>query len=312
MTKHLRIQKGMGQLRFANIEEEIELAKKSVRRWWWEYLRLSKDYWLICMTSSSRANARTIDDRYKTLYKHFGNVHDCNFETWYERDGSAIFQEREAFDKVIEVDDELSNITQERENRILLDVPLSLSVKAINKQIGRILKQHETHRPANLLENSSSLYPINPIKFRLLSLKRMHEVWCLHRELIAKPIAIGEVPTTYVLRADLFRVGAVLNISPENARQTNEIDERHKRLNRMRATVGRYLSKANLLISNVERGVFPAYDKKEQNRNIFSERQKAIHKELDVEWWKLDLTSSLSVNRVEEARRIAYNWYGSN
>jgi hypothetical protein len=31
-----------------------------------------------------------------------------------------------------------------------------------------------------------------------------------------------------------------------------------------------------------------------------------MHKELEEQWWTLDLTSALSVGKIEEARRIHY------
>lgn len=309
MTRYVRIQKGIGRLKSSNIEEELKRAKTSVRRWWWEYLRLSKDYWLICQTTSSRMNPRTTDEVMVNLYRQFGDIYKTDFDTWYMETGSRIFMEQVALPEVEEIEDDLSNLMDLRDGRLLLDIPLSMTQRTINKQINRILKKHQSERPKNILETSKSQFPINPIKFRLLTLQRTHEVLCLHRELIDKPIALGLAEDKYSTKADLFKIGKALKLSPSNEILTEEVDVRHQRINRMRATVGRYLTKGKLLLSNVERGKFPSYKPIKTKRELFSKRQKESHQELDTFWWDLDLSSQLSSIKIADARRIAYNWY---
>jgi hypothetical protein len=309
MTRYLRIQKGIGGLTSKSFEAELEKAKTSVRRWWWEYLRLSKDYWLICKTSTNRSNPRTIDDGYRRLFRDFGNIHSMDFATWYEKIGSSLFAERDPFEKVIEVDDQLANINHNRDGRLLLDIPLSLSARSINRQIGRILKAHTEQRYSLLIENTSSDYPINPIKLKVDVLKKMHEVWCLHREMIAKPKHISGEVGLYQERADLYRIGVALHLSPSYERLPDDEVKRREMLNKMRVTVSRYLSKANALITNVEFGSFPNYSTVDAKGELFSRRQKESHIELEAEWWKLDLHSQLSENKIEVARRIGYSRY---
>lgn len=309
MARYTRIQKGIGRLKSKSIEEELEKAKTSVRRWWWEYLRLSKDYWLICQTTSSRLNPRTTDELMINLYRQFGDIYKMDFDTWYIETGSRIFMEQVALPEVEEIKDDLSNLMELRDGRLLLDIPLSMTQRSINKQINRILKAHQNERPKNVLEVSKSQFPINPIKFRLFALQRTHEVLCLHRELIEKPIALGKANDKYSTNADLFKIGKALKLSPSNEILTEESDVRHQRINRMRATVGRYLTKGKLLLGNVERGIFPSYKPIKTKRELFSKRQKESHAELELLWWDLDLSSHLSSVKIADARRIAYNWY---
>jgi len=143
----------------------------------------------------------------------------------------------------------------------------------------------------------------------LHTLQKMHEVWCLHRELIEKPITLGEAEDKYSTKGDLFRIGKVLRLSPSNERLAEDVELNHKRLNIMRATVSRYLNRANLLIANVEQGTFPVF-KKIQKREIFTKKQRESHTELEKLWWDLSLTSTLSDTKVEDAKRIIYSWYG--
>lgn len=309
--RHIRgIQKGIGRLRSRTIEEELSYARTSVRRWWWEYLRLSKDYWLICQTSSSINNPRTTDDGMRWLYRKFGDIYSVDFDAWYQRTGSRIFREQVELPKVLEVADDLSNLTEGRDGKLLIEIPLSLSQATINRQINRLLKQHIDERPTNKLETSKSEFPINPVLYRLPTLQKMHEVWCLHRELIAKPVALSEAIDKYSTKGDLFRIGKVLRLSPANESPADDPFIHHKRLNIMRATVSRYLSRANMLISNVELGKFPVF-KKASSVERFSKGQRESHIELEKLWWDLNLTSTLSGTKVEDAKKIVYSWYGS-
>ena len=309
--RHIRsIQKGIGRLRSRTIEEELSYARTSVRRWWWEYLRLSKDYWLICQTSSSLNNPRTTDEGMRWLYRKFGDIYSVDFDTWYERTGSRIFREQVELPKVIEVAENLSNLVEERDGKLLVEIPLSMSQASINRQINRILKQHTDQRPNNKLETSKSEFPINPVLYRLATLQKMHEVWCLHRELISKPIALGEAVDKYSAKGDLFRIGKVLRLSPANENPAEDPFIHHKRLNIMRATVSRYLSRANMLIDNAELGKFPVF-KKASPVERFSKGQREAHIKLEKLWWDLDLTSTLSGTKIEDAKKIVYSWYGN-
>jgi len=310
------IQKGIGRLRSRTIEEELGYARTSVRRWWWEYLRLSKDYWLICQTSSSLNNPRTTDDGMRWLYRKFGDIYKSDFDTWYERTGSHIFREQVELPKVIEVADDLSNLTQERDGKLLVEIPLKLSQATINRQINRLLKKHIDERLSNKLEMSQSQFPINPVLYRLPALQKMHEIWCVHREVIAKPVALNEAKDKYSTKGDLYKIGVALRLSPSNELgMAQDVKLHHQRLNRMRTTVSRYLGKANMLIGNVELGKYPVF-KKASPVDRFSERQRESHAELEKLWWDLDLSSQLSGTKVADAvkkinsNEIAYSWYG--
>ena len=310
------IQKGIGRLRSRTIEEELSYARTSVRRWWWEYLRLSKDYWLVCQTSSSLNNPRTTDDGMRYLYRKFGDIYKSDFDTWYERTGSYIFREQVELPKVFQIADDFSNLTQERDGKLLLEIPLTLSQATISRQINRILKQYADERPTNKLQTSRSQFPINPVLYRLPALQKMHEIWCVHRQVIAKPVALNEAKDKYSTKGDLYKIGVALRLSPSNELgMAQDVKLHHQRLNRMRAIVSRYLGKANMLIGNVELGKYPVL-KKASPIERFSKGQRESHAELEKLWWDLDLSSQLSGTKVSDAVKkinsgeIAYSWYG--
>lgn len=115
--------------------------------------------------------------------------------------------------------------------------------------------------------------------------------------------------------ADLYRIGVALHLSRSNEGISEDTELNHLRLNRMRATVSRYIGKANMLIGNLECGEFPVY-KKTLPIERFSSKQKEAHVELEKLWWDLDLSSSLYGSKVNDAinliksNKIAYNWFG--
>jgi len=302
--------KGTPRLRFRTAEDSLEAVREGVHRWWWEFLRLSRDYWLVCQTSQSSRIA-TEDGELTRVYCAFGNVYNCSFDEWWLSRGSRVFRERQQFPKVQEVarravERPTQNVAADR---VWVDIPLKLSRRTIQRQLGRILNAYEEQRLANRLELSTSAFRLNPVQYRLHTLRQVYEVHCLHRELIAKPRALKAAGQAQGLeqRADLFRIGRLLRVSPSNESRSGYPDEVAKRQNRMRASVGRLLKRGELLIANVERGVFPSFQLTQPRPEArFTPAQRQAHADLEAQWWQLDLTSSLSAGKLEQARKIHY------
>lgn len=315
-------QKGLPRFRYRSWEAELADARVSVRRWWWEYLRLSKDYWLVCQTSHSRLRPETIDEGLAHIYKKFGDVHASSFEEWWIDNGSRLFREQHEPPKVKEIHPHPENIARIGRDHLLIKVPLALSRVTIQRQISKILLKHEKSRPNNRLEISRSEFPINPVRYRLHTLQVMHEVYCLHRELIEKPAALRTLAGTvdarqewarkYEQRADLYRIGKLLRISPSNERLIGDPSEIRAKQNRMRASVSRFLRRAEQLISNVEYGKFPVFTNHPRPDSRFTARQLERHRALEAEWWSLNLTSELAGDRVDQAKSLYYSEQGND
>ena len=303
--------KGFDRLRFKSAQESLEKAKASVHRWWWEYLRLSKDYWLICQTSQ-QYRVETQDERLADIYRAWGDIYNCTFEEWWLDRGPSVFQEKEAFPEVKEIPRKPKERFQTKmlEDHLWVDIPLKLSKRTIQRQLGKILEAHHEQRLRNRLELSSSEFKINPVQFRLRTLQVMHEVLTLHREMIVKPKLFAKRKIVHInagAKADLFRIGKLLMISPSYESLIGDPIEVIKRQNRMRASVGRLLHRGAMLTANCEIGIFPSFKSvplTEQMR--FTEKQIRKHEELENEWWKLDLTSKLSAGKIDEAKKIHY------
>jgi hypothetical protein len=302
--------KGAPRLRFRSPADSLEAVREGVHRWWWEFLRLSKDYWLVCRTSE-RHRIATRDRELARVYRAFGNLYDCTFDEWWIDRGSWVFREREQFPKVKEV----ARRPSERPNQhvtaghIWVDIPLKLSRRTIQRQLGKILGVHDEQRLNNRLELSTSAFKLNPVQFRLHTLRKVHEVHSLHRELVAKPRALKAMDQAvdFQQRADLFRVGKCLRVSPSNESLRGDPQEVTRRQNRMRASVSRLLRRSELLIANVEQGVFPSFKSVSPQQGArFTPAQREAHAELESQWWSLSPASSLSAGRLEAARQIHY------
>lgn len=283
-------QKGLPHFRYRNEEEELLAARGSVRRWWWEYLRLSKDYWLV-----SQTYGRTLDNDLQKTWRRFGDVHNTTFDQWWLKTGSRLFGEQIAPPRVVLINSDLSNMKTPHESRMLIEVPLVLRKGTVQRQISKLLANADFERPRNVLQTSTSEYPIHAVAFRLGILQKMHVVWCTHRELILKPkLAFDDMNANEKRRFDLFQLGKKLGLSPSNALPVkNDHAETQRRQNRMRATVSRYIRRANQLIYQVEYGRFPRFVSPPENRPPrFTDNQRKAHIELERQWWAMDLRAN--------------------
>ncbi len=304
--------KGLRRLRFDTPVQSLPQVRNSVYRWWWEFLRLSKDYWMVCQISEPHQyQVSTADDQLARVYRIFGDIHSVSFDEWWIDRGYRVFEEQLKFPKVTEVERNGRERSQHRyfKDHVWIDIPLKLSRRTIQRQIGKILDQYEEQRLRNRLELSTSQFKIHPVQYRLTTLMRIHQVHALHREVIAKPKALQQSgdQSSYQLRADLFRIGKLLRVSPSNEHLRGDPQEIFKHQNRMRASVSRYLARAKLLIANAERGSFPNFSPIAQSDSKrFNSLQLERHSELEAKWWQLDLTSELSQVKIEDAKRIHY------
>jgi hypothetical protein len=293
-------QKGLSRtlVRFKSREEELAAARASIKRWWWEYLRLSQEYWMVC-----KFKGHTLDPHLRRVWERFGEIHNTTFDEWWLRKGSRVFGEQDPLPKVRLLEENQTIRPQARQDRVFIEVPLVLRQATAQRQIGRILKAalstREFSRPRNVLETSTAEFRINPVLYRLEVLKKTHEVWCAHRELVVKPKLIKSIARSGKQdRVDLFQLGKKLNLSPSNALISDNYDIRIKRQNRMRATVSRYIRRANLLIYHVARGNFPVQNALPKTQlEIFPKSclRKFMNLDLEQEWLALDLKTPADV-----------------
>jgi hypothetical protein len=288
--------KGLPDFRFTEREAQIELAqaKVSVYRWWYEFLRLSEDYRYLCHVSRG-GEPKTGDKRLARVYRDFGDVFKLPFDAWWSRRGSKLFREKAAPAVVRAIDLQRPTLTasQDQWGSLLIEVPLSLTRMRILKDVGRLITEHRDARPPSRLAASQSQYPINPVRYKLHTLQTTHEVLCLYRDLM-----LNLDHYNYADKVDQFQIGKILHLNRRAERLIGDPADIARKKNTMRATVGRYLARGNLLIANVEIGAFPKYTPVESSARRFTSAQHEEKEELVHKWRRYSLLSELSSDAV--------------
>lgn len=300
--------KGLRRYKYKKPQDSLEEVRVGMRRWCWEFLRLSKDYWLVCQTSKG-LHIATQDPELRRLYLKFGDIYNSTFEEWWVNRGYRVFSEKEKFPKVKLIPSRPNERKSQHpsEESIWVEIPIKLSKRTIQKQIGLLLNEYESIRPRSRMELSSAGFKFNSVQFGTHILKKVHEVYALHRELIEKPKWIKKnnpKGAKYVEKADLFRIGKLLRLSPSN--EYGEASELATKHNRMRVAVSRNLKNAKLLIKNLESGIFPSYETNKNYDKRFTSKQSEQHKDLEEKWWNLNLISELSIQKLKEVKAIHY------
>lgn len=257
----------------------------------------------------------TTDKKLARVFRDFGNVHKMKFEDWWRDRGSNLFAERADFPKVRKGTPAQFAAVGNEDGKIYVEIPIILTRATVVAQISRILDEHAGERPSNRLEITSSDYPVAPVSLKLEAvIQPAHEVYCLHRELIEKPKALARLGNKHdssalQVDANLFRIGKVYGLSPDNADLRGEPETITRKTVAMRREVRRVLDRALNLIQHVEAGRFPPLNQKATKpaKPRFSDAQMKVYAELEPKWWELDLHSSLSERKIDDALRTHYS-----
>lgn len=287
----------------SSMAQQVREASTSIRRWWWEYLRLSKDYWLLCQTCPE-GHPETYDEALAQTFKDFGNVHEGTFEDWWHRTGSALFAEQQLPPRVTELSDVDGVITGDWAGKIVVEIPLQLTRETVQKQIDGLLDSL-TDRPTRQMKVSTSRYPSYKTMPRLETLQKAHDAYCLHREFIAKPKALANHAIDEEdsqTKADLFWIGAVADLNRTYSHLIGMEAKINEKKRYMRSLVSKTVLNASKIISHVEHGKFPCDDEILEPKPRFSSRQDVVHAKLEEQWWSLDLHSGLSNAKFDKAR----------
>jgi hypothetical protein len=296
----LAAQKYMTTFRQGSMAQQVREASTSLRRWWWEYLRLSKDYWFLCQTCAED-KPETYDEKFAQVFKDFGNIHEGTFEEWWERKGSATFAEQSRPPRVEFFTSKDGAIACDSSEQVVIRIPLQLTRETIQKQVNHVLDLL-TDGQARQMRVTTSNYPSSMTMPRLEMLQKNLDAYCLHRELIAKPKALAKLEideSDSGTQADLYRVGVLagLNRSYSELRGTESDINKKKRY--MRSLVSTTVLNVSKMIANVELGKFPTDAEIEDPKVRFTSKQDKLFAKMEEEWWSLDIHSALSEEKFE-------------
>ena len=257
--------------------EILQKAADSSYRWWFEYLRLSKDYWWLC-----KQKGKTLDPEFKKVWLAFGDVFEMDFAQWFIKRGYEIFQQSVAPPKVeLMRSMETTHAHMKDETKIILSVPIDISEKTLKKQFVEIIRAIE-NREIRKGKADFSLLKVKGVRKQVL--EKAHSVWCER----FKQSYMREHKIDEGTKLDMYEIGEKLSISPSHNRRAGE-HERDRILKErvMRVAVNRMHHRAEALIANVEMGRFPSYDPVSVKKKRWTKEQQAqLDKAVESGKWK--------------------------
>ncbi len=267
--------KSSPNITYKNEEDELRGALESVQRWWWEYLRLSKDYWWVC-----KERGDTLDKELKAMWQDFGDVYRFSFEYWWRHQGRQIFVEQIKLPHVKKLDEYFSNVSPTRDNYLIVEIPLNLSERTIARQVLAEIRKHPNRIAATKNQRgriSNAKRPLAKLAgVRKDILKRAHAIWCVnHLVKLAKQEGSSIGAPFNKMTTHQMGVGfkLVKNCMP---RAGDGIEGGRKKRNGMKVAVSRMLVRADALIANAEIGKFPSFDKVEPRLRWTDEQQREL------------------------------------
>jgi hypothetical protein len=202
-------------------------------------LQASDEYLLCCRNLGKGKLAN--------LYKDFGDVDKKSFAQWWANQGRKIFSERKRLKKVDVIDErrQLERLSI-HEDRLIIEVPLTLRRQTAIRQIGKELKKaYESREDVDIWQQSTAKRQIIKSKIRMTTVEMLLNVWQIR----------NENPTF-----SNYEIGQKAKIDLDLLARTTDGDQIDEALERRRMTiaVSRYLAQAKNLIANAEKGIFPS------------------------------------------------------
>jgi hypothetical protein len=242
--------KGMRRFRYKNRDDLLKDAKRGPHFWWWNYLRISKDYWWACQRKG------LVDDpRLRSMHRDFGDVYSMTFDQWWNKRGIGLFYEQMAMAEVRALDKHKLELTRGSKEHLLLEIPLHLTEKTIISQVRKYLRQHPQLLVERISHAERKLAKLIGIRQDVIEVA--YQVWQLHFEHhdSSKTYAVGETQgskSLYQLGKELRLVKSCMPAATDDAKKAA------MRVNGMKVAVSRMLARANNLAVNAGVGVFPS------------------------------------------------------
>jgi hypothetical protein len=243
--------KGLSRQFYVSKSSEIQDACKSDYLWWIAFLRLSQDYWWIC-----REQGQCLDERLKKVWSLIGNVFQYdNFRSWWINQSSTAFAEQIRPPKVSDITIYSQLVDINRDNKLLVDIPLNLSNDIIIEQVLDLLKQ--LPKDARFYKTSANLELFNISTKERKQLPTLYQIALIDR-LIETVKMSKHSDLSWLAKMRFYEIGMAIEISP-SAKPTkfDSMTTRTEKQNRVRSLVSQKKRAADLMMANIEIGKFP-------------------------------------------------------
>lgn len=242
--------KGMRRFSYFEGESLVEDARRSPYYWWWAYLRLSRDYWWVCVRKGVAD-----DKRLREMYRDFGDVFSHSFRQWWRRRGQELFREQFKMPEVRRLDARDLQLSKDFDRFLLLEIPLHLTERTITMQLRKHLRGHEYRQVERI---STATRPLaKHLRIDLGMIQIAHEVW--RRLYVPDDLTLGQRRIGVVQGVEShYEVGVRMRLVAScMPKETDNSVTAKKRVNGMKVAVSRMKTRANNLIANAAVGAFP-------------------------------------------------------
>ncbi|MTI64183.1 hypothetical protein [Methylophaga sp.] len=282
LEKHRRrIYKGMPGLHRIDREQEADAALNSAYYWWFEYLKLSKNYWWVCRGNNfkytkSRILARTAED--------FGDVFSLSFRDWWMKTGCELFVEQLELPKVKQVGRDGTQPSIVQADKVTVEIPLNLTEQTIKKQVIEIVRQQSKRHISRTTSAKRKLAKLKRV--RLGVLEKARDVWCLNQIGLLAADNVKGFEGVSPAALSLYEIGKRTRLVEScMPKPTDGLELSRKKRNGMKVAVKRMLNRADALIANVDQGVFPSFNMPELEYCWTDAQQKLINQAVvNGEW----------------------------
>ena len=219
----------------SKVEKSQERYKNSVYFLWWEFLRRSNAYRLCCKNSGK--------GKLNNLYKDFGDVFATDFKSWWQTNDRGAYLFAERLPPEMKLIKELPTEVDSKQV-LIIQIPLALPKRFLTAEFQKLLNTHHAGKRGRRNNVSSTArYPVTG-HIDTDALQKCLRVYDLKIEYPKMPLW----QITQLCKA--IKREAFIEASDTQAIITN------KKLI-LANTASRLVRKAALIVSNVEKGIFP-------------------------------------------------------
>ncbi len=237
----VRSYKGLENIFDSNPHPQTEARSlvNSIYFGWYHYVRLSSLLWF---ASCRQATVR--DKKIQHVVEDFGDAFHKVFVIWAMEYAPSLFAETKQFDLVSLFNPDMYELEKNKEDVLLLSIPLTLPKRYLIPQILNFLHAHHPGEDYDVLKIAhTARYKLHTLRFRLHVIE-------IERLVFIYRLLFPQTP--------LWIIADRLQLAPSNKVRDDRFNSAKKtQYNRLNSIAGRHLYKAKRRILNVERGSFP-------------------------------------------------------
>lgn len=241
---------GLSGHQWNNQKQLFDISQKSIYYWWWQFLRLTPEFWYAQHTGHAIA-----DPQLKQVFASIGGHPSHSFKAWWQQVGQIVFAEGVRADcvKLMQPHSALPS-PQNQNPTVCVEVPLSLNKREITRQFIAVLNTVHRGRNFDVQAYSNALLRLYNHRYNLSAIERQY--WVMLYRLIYPHTPLWVIGDRLQLASHL----AVRHLERSTAERRQE-----KMFLQLQSQTWRYHAQAQALRVNVKLGSFANYTKPDKN-----------------------------------------------